>query len=406
MKRLITVAYVAFYGGGVALAQNAFFSEIGANPPGIDSGYEYIELEGVPSSSASPLKIVIIDGKAGNQGTVLKVIDLASAGNFGGNGLLLVRPPLDGANGIYEFFPYSTAFTNTFFTNQVSDMANGSQTYLLGTGTPPALGNIMTGPKSGFTVYDSVAYKHSASDSEYAVSIASSNGTNLGTKPFLTGVLYRQITGNSAKGGWAGGLMDLGYANPGPYRWKNGSFFGPSGWTYVSPVNGPDPGIINTRSRTIAGTLAISPGQYVGTAAGTQAFTFKVYSPPDTLRQTQVVNLTPSGAGSVAWSFTLGQSIKSDQIQIRVKGPTFLAKRTSNLNSATQTSAIAFTLLNGDVDNDNYVGTDDYLLMSSAFDTSTGDLGFLLGADLDKDGFVGTDDYLILSANFDNGGDQ
>lgn len=64
-----------------------------------------------------------------------------------------------------------------------------------------------------------------------------------------------------------------------------------------------------------------------------------------------------------------------------------------------------FSLLNGDCNGDNYIGTDDYLILNAAFDTSVGDAGFDPRADLNGDGYVGTDDYLILNENFDKSGD-
>lgn len=64
-----------------------------------------------------------------------------------------------------------------------------------------------------------------------------------------------------------------------------------------------------------------------------------------------------------------------------------------------------FLLRNGDVDGNNVVTTDDYLILSFAFDTSAGDLFFIEEADLNQDGSVTTDDYLALSNNFDQSGD-
>lgn len=62
-------------------------------------------------------------------------------------------------------------------------------------------------------------------------------------------------------------------------------------------------------------------------------------------------------------------------------------------------------LINGDCNGDNYVGSDDYLILNTAFDTSTGDTNFDSRADLNGDNYVGTDDYLILNQNFDREGD-
>jgi|GEM_PF-6256660 len=61
--------------------------------------------------------------------------------------------------------------------------------------------------------------------------------------------------------------------------------------------------------------------------------------------------------------------------------------------------------LYGDCDNDDYIGTDDYLIVSNAFDTVEGDPLWDPRADLTQDGVVTTDDYLLVSANFDVFGD-
>lgn len=63
-------------------------------------------------------------------------------------------------------------------------------------------------------------------------------------------------------------------------------------------------------------------------------------------------------------------------------------------------------MINGDVDGNNLINTDDYLAYSLAFDTVLGDPGFLPGADLNGDLMVTTDDYLIFSANFDIAGED
>lgn len=65
----------------------------------------------------------------------------------------------------------------------------------------------------------------------------------------------------------------------------------------------------------------------------------------------------------------------------------------------------AFSLKNGDCNGDNYVGTDDYLILNAAFDTSLGDPTYHPRADLNGDEYVGTDDYLILNTNFDLSGE-
>jgi len=68
-------------------------------------------------------------------------------------------------------------------------------------------------------------------------------------------------------------------------------------------------------------------------------------------------------------------------------------------------TGVSASLLNGDCDGSNDVGTDDYLILNSAFDTVPGDMAWDVRADLDESGSVGTDDYLILNKNFDTSGD-
>lgn len=88
-----------------------------------------------------------------------------------------------------------------------------------------------------------------------------------------------------------------------------------------------------------------------------------------------------------------------------VKADTWLAQKMSadlRLGSAT---GLNYLLTNGDADGDNYVGTDDYLIVNSSFDKSLGDSGFVANADLNRDDYVGTDDYLIMNDSFDQPGD-
>ena len=69
------------------------------------------------------------------------------------------------------------------------------------------------------------------------------------------------------------------------------------------------------------------------------------------------------------------------------------------------TNTFSPSLINGDCDNNNLINTDDYLILSGAFDTLEGDPGYEANADLNLDDIVNTDDYLILSNNFDLVGD-
>jgi len=71
-----------------------------------------------------------------------------------------------------------------------------------------------------------------------------------------------------------------------------------------------------------------------------------------------------------------------------------------------------FDLKNGDVDGTgnqtpgtNVISSDDYILISNAFDTSPGDPNWDHRADLDGNATIASDDYLIFNENFDTEGD-
>lgn len=90
-----------------------------------------------------------------------------------------------------------------------------------------------------------------------------------------------------------------------------------------------------------------------------------------------------------------------------VKGPHFLQRANSVIPvSSSGAGAMFFFLRNGDVDGDNIVSVFDYIILSDAFDSTTGDAAFVENADLDGDGTVSVFDYIILSDNFDRQGED
>ena len=93
-------------------------------------------------------------------------------------------------------------------------------------------------------------------------------------------------------------------------------------------------------------------------------------------------------------------------IKLRIKGRKWLSTVTPSTSQTDGTYWMPTVLLtNGDCNNDNVVTTDDYLILSDAFDTTVGDPGYDARGDLDGDGFITTDDYLILSDSFDLSGE-
>ncbi len=108
------------------------------------------------------------------------------------------------------------------------------------------------------------------------------------------------------------------------------------------------------------------------------------------------------GAGGV---FFGGTQLRGS-FEVAFKAPTWLSK-SAGIKSIGDLGlfGINANLQNGDCDDNNVTNTDDYLILSDAFDTSLGDSLYDARADLNQDGIVNTDDYLILNDNFDLVGD-
>ena len=116
----------------------------------------------------------------------------------------------------------------------------------------------------------------------------------------------------------------------------------------------------------------------------------------------ETATVTLDAAGN--YSFT---TTRTENLRIMFKRLHWLRKSAFvYVNPNTGLSGLNVSLKNGDCDTDNYVGTDDYLLLSKSFDTVAGGAGYFKYADLDESGYVNTDDYLILNKNFDEYGDN
>ncbi len=160
-----------------------------------------------------------------------------------------------------------------------------------------------------------------------------------------------------------------------------------SGWTHA---------VLLTPTDLIAGVVNLQ--SLLGSTAGRVA-TFWLYRADGTLFESWT---SPLAAGGRFYRH-LASPVGAGTWHLRVKCEHWLAASVPvTFSTATLVNAI---LPNGDCDGNNYVGTDDYLILNRAFDTSVGGAGFDPRADLNGDGYVGTDDYLILNENFDMSGD-
>lgn len=160
-------------------------------------------------------------------------------------------------------------------------------------------------------------------------------------------------------------------------------------------------------TKTISGTVDLG-SSWVGTWADGPYTSLKlnVYAVGGTTPlQSAVVNLDGS-TSTPSYSFPLDGALTGASYEIRAEGVTFLRQRKS-LSVGGGGGTANFTLINGNCKSDDQIiNTDDYLVLSGAFDTAEGTPEYVIGADLDKNGIVNTDDYLILSANFDTSGDE
>ncbi len=103
-----------------------------------------------------------------------------------------------------------------------------------------------------------------------------------------------------------------------------------------------------------------------------------------------------------AYSFTVG--VPNGTYTLVMKGSHWLAGGNESIAFSGGSVTSNFDLVNGDINNDNFVGFDDFDILSAAFGLSLGDPGYQVGADLNGDDFNGFDDFDILSAHFGEAG--
>jgi hypothetical protein len=92
----------------------------------------------------------------------------------------------------------------------------------------------------------------------------------------------------------------------------------------------------------------------------------------------------------------------SGDVDIALKGPHWLRQTLALTGGAT---SLSFSLVNGDVNDDNRINLTDFSLLSAAFRSRPGDANWNPMADLNGDGVVNLADFSILSANFRRIGD-
>lgn len=167
---------------------------------------------------------------------------------------------------------------------------------------------------------------------------------------------------------------------------------------FVESANGVFFDVSNVNFRitrpTISGTVVL--GDWTG-PIGARPVTFEVRAVGST---TPIYSTTVAlGAGG---TYSFNPVIPATGFyDITCKGTNWLRSLRSNVTvTATGATGQNFTLTNGDSDNDNSVDIADYAILSSAYGTSLGDVGFVASADLNGDDSVDIADYAILSSKY------
>ncbi|MBX7134945.1 MAG: hypothetical protein K1X67_19940 [Fimbriimonadaceae bacterium] len=127
-------------------------------------------------------------------------------------------------------------------------------------------------------------------------------------------------------------------------------------------------------------------------------------------------SIYPAGGGSLVdyyvgtldslGRFWIPTNVGPGAYDIYAKASHWLQKRRANVNiTAAGASGVNFSLVNGDIDDDNEVGIGDYSRLSTSYNLAVGDPGYDVEADLNGDDAVDIADYSILSSNYGLAGD-
>ena len=148
-------------------------------------------------------------------------------------------------------------------------------------------------------------------------------------------------------------------------------------------------------------TYAVGLSDYVGGAHGVP-YTVE-FRDPNTNQVLDTRQGTLSGGGSVGVATI--KTTAQGTVKVRFKAWHWLSRVFTITLPAHGSASSSTIVFNGDVDGDDEVTIFDYIDLSAAFDTSSGEANFSADADLDGDGSVTIFDYIILSNNFDKAGD-
>jgi subtilisin family serine protease len=132
--------------------------------------------------------------------------------------------------------------------------------------------------------------------------------------------------------------------------------------------------------------------------AGTKPFTVKLRSGV-TVLETNNISMT-----GLTGSFQVTSNLFGAH-DIVIEGASFLRRVVPAIN-VTAFTTVSTSMINGDINGDNVIGTADFNAMRTAFGSNSSSGNWNPNADLNGDGVVGTADFNILRANFGQIGDN
>ena len=286
-------------------------NEIGINPPGTDTNFEFFELKGTPSASLAGLTLISIDGDGDGAGAIDEIIDLSSF-SLGTNGLFLLRENDTTTPGA-EFIPTPAAATTK---NSLTDIniENGTVTFLIVSGFTGTLNQDLDTNNDGtldirpWTVgVDSVALTDAISSSSDRMYAGAARNF-----PQFAGLTADALFRTSDTDTWAAVEFGVSAISPGPYNfnvvWLSNGVDTVTVDTFLTPGN------VNTIFKT--GPTCPVDQNFTGTvAAGTY----------------QVSNaITTSGTTTIAAATTVvfdaGVSVTLSPGFTAAAGSTFTAK--------------------------------------------------------------------------------
>ena len=157
---------------------------------------------------------------------------------------------------------------------------------------------------------------------------------------------------------------------------------------------------INQALKTVSGTLSLE--SFGGPVTSLPFIAELRNSSTNALIET--INISGLGSGN-SFSFTTNQA--AGTYKLRIRGATrFLARSQTVTLSSTGATGLSYSLLNGDCDSDNAVGTFDFNVLRAAWGSTPSDSNWNAAADLDGDNVVGLFDFNIMRTNWGVTGDN